>query len=30
LYEVTMRVANNEIDKEQIADWIVDRLVAVP
>jgi death on curing protein len=30
LYEVTMRVANNLMEKEEIADWIVDRLVPIP
>src|SRR5213075_2599994 len=30
LYDVTMRVANHLMDKEQIADWILDRLVAIP
>jgi len=30
LYEVTMRVSNNLIEKEEIADWILDRLVPIP
>jgi death-on-curing family protein len=30
LYDVTMRAANKLIDKEEIADWILDRLVPIP
>jgi death-on-curing protein len=30
LYDVTMRVANNLMAKEEIADWIFDRVVPIP
>jgi prophage maintenance system killer protein len=30
LYDVTMRVANNLMQKDQIADRILDRLVPIP
>ena len=30
LYDTTMRVANSTMDKDEIADWILERLVAIP
>jgi prophage maintenance system killer protein len=30
VYELTMRVANHELEKPEIADWIRDRLAPIP
>jgi len=30
LYEVTMQVANHNTTKEQVADWIAERLTPMP